>query len=489
MEPYNSNDENKPARASEYVDSESDEAAAPGAAAGVGAGRTEPQPTAVQKLANNWIAIAGILVVVLFAGLFLWVRSAKQEAMKEDEPVAAASANIEEQIPAAATAPAAIAVTPLEQIEAQRAEKERAKYVQPTQSSAEAADVFAVDTSGLARRRKQRALVASARRAEAARQAADVDTIETTAQDPVTGAYRANSVIVPRNRTASYGGGGRGNRGAASMLPARDVDGVPFETDPDVLAMLSTSPAETRLQYEKMTGRRYRDPAVAAQMIAQRGNANAGNGAGSAMMYDGFNTVKVGNASRMMSQDQQQQLTPDVFYQCVINGPQKVRTGSVVIMRLVEDAVISGVTFPKNMIFAAVANVGTNNVTLRINRLAATRVGAEIYDFNYMPGIMIDPNKKIPRVDDSGNQLRNSATTEVTTAIDRSASAANSVTGVAGRLLTTMIGRNPTTTKLRDVMLPDGYPILITSSAAGQLGGQASGNQALGAQAPGLMGR
>lgn len=484
MESYNSNDENKPARfVAEHSDSETDESAAPGGAASVGAGRTEPQATAIQKLANNWIAIAGILVVVLFAGLFLWVRSAKQEAMKEDEPVAAASANIEEQIPAAATAPAPVQVTPLEQIEAQRAEKERAKYVQPTQSSAEAADVFAVDTSGLARRRKQRSLVAAARRAEAARQAADVDTIETTAQDPVTGAYRSRSVVVPRNRTASYGGGGRGGRGAASLLPARDVDGVPFETDPDVLAMLSTSPAETRLQYEKMTGRRYRDPAVAAQIIAQRsGNANNGDGGG--MVYDGFNTVKVGNASRMMSQDQQQQLTPDVFYQCVINGPQKVRTGSVVIMRLVEDAVISGVTFPKNMIFAAVANVGTNNVTLRINRLAATRVGAEIYDFNYMPGIMIDPNKKVPRVDDAGNQLRNSATTEVTTAIDRSASAANSVTGVAGRLLTTMIGRNPTTTKLRDVMLPDGYPILITSSAAGQLGGQASGTQAAS-----LMGR
>lgn len=466
MEPCNSNpDDNKPARfvANEHSDSEVSETKPP-------AGATESQPTAIQKLANNWLAIAGMLVVVLFAGLFLWVRSAKQEALRENEPVAAASANIEEQIPAAATAPAPEQVTPLEQIEAQRAEKARAHYAQPVESSASVADVFAIDTSGLARHRKQRSLVAAARRAEAARQAADVDTIETTAQDPATGAFRAHAVIVPRNRTATYGG--RGGRGGSSLLPARDADGVPFETDPDVLAMLSTCPPETRLQYEKMTGKRYRDPAVAAQMIARRGG-NTGDGGG--IGHDGFNTVKVSNASRLMSQDQQQQLTPDVFYQCVINGPQKVRTGSVVIMRLVEDAVIGGVTFPKNMIFAAVANVGTNNVTLRINRLAATRVGAEIYDFNYMPGIMIDPKKKIPRVDDAGNQLRNSATTEVTTAIDRSASAANSVTGVAGRLLTTMIGRNPTTTKLRDVMLPDGYPILITTSAAGQLGGQALG--------------
>jgi len=273
-------------------------------------------------------------------------------------------------------------------------------------------------------------------------------------------------VLVARRR-GSAGGGRR------SALPARDVDGTPFETDPDVLAMLSTAPPETRLQYEKMTGRRYRDPLVAAQAIAQQGASNAAGGGG--LVYDGFNTVKAGNASKMMAQDQRQELVADVFYKCVINGPQQVRTGSVVIMRLLEDAVVSGVTFRKNMVFAGVASVNSNNISFKIDRLGPTRVSADIYDFNYMPGIMIDPNKKVPRTDGAGNELRNTATTEVTTAIDRSASAANSVTGVAGRMLTTLIGRAPNNTRLRDVFLPDGYPILITTAAAGQPGPQASG--------------
>lgn len=420
---------------------------------------SKPKLTVGETLAKNWLVIAGLLTLMLFAGLYLWVRSVKQEVLAEQEPVAAASDNLEGQIPAVDAAPQLPATTPVEQLEQQRAEQQRAKYAQPTENPADVADVFAVDTAGTARRRKQRALVAAARRAEAARQAADVDTLETTLQDPTTGAYRSESVLVPQRRGSAGGG-----RGAA--LPARDVDGTPFETDPDVLAMLSTSPPETRLQYEKMTGKRYRDPTVAAQMIAQQSTSNGA--ATSGLVYDGFNTVKVGNASKM-------QLAPDVFYKCVINGPQKVRTGSVVIMRLIEDAVVSGVTFPKNTVFAGVASVNSNNVSFKIDRLGPTRVAADIYDFNYMPGIAIDPNKKVPRADGAGNELRNMATTEVSTAIDRSASAANSVTGVAGRVLTTLIGRVPGTTRLRDVVLPDGYPILITTAAAGQLGAKATG--------------
>ena len=71
-------------------------------------------------------------------------------------------------------------------------------------------DVFAVDTTGQAlrkRRRAQAAAQAAARRAEAARlAAADVDTIETTIQDPATGSYRAQTLVVPRRRLTAGGG-------------------------------------------------------------------------------------------------------------------------------------------------------------------------------------------------------------------------------------------------------------------------------------------
>jgi hypothetical protein len=427
--------------------------------------------TPTEILRSNWMAFAGLLLVLVIGGLFLWLKSAKEAAQQEREPVAAASANIEPEIPSVENAPPTPTTSPSAQIEAQRRAEQDAQSAPARATDQDVVDVFAVDTTGLALRKRRRAQ-AAARRAEAARlAAADVDTIETTIQDPSTGSYRAQTLVVPRRRPTAGGGGSRRagtGRSGRSLMPARDVDGTPFETDPDVLAMLGSSPPETRAAYERMTGKRYRDPNQTAQLLANRMSAPG---------MDGFNTVKVAGATRMMAQGSQrdQQLAPDVFFKCVINGEQKVRTGSVVILRLLEDAVVSGVTFPKNMVFAGVATVGTNNVTLEVNRLGPTRVQADIYDFNYMPGIMIDPVKRVAKeAGMAGNELQQQTTQEISTAIDRSASAANSVVGVGGRVAASVLARPKTRTKLRDVLLPDGYPILITTAAAGQLGPEAA---------------
>ena len=426
----------------------------------------------LELLRNNWIPLAGLLVLLVAGGLFLWLRSAAQAAQQQKEVVAAASENIEPEIKAAPTEPAA-PVSPSAQIEQQRRLEQEAQSTPVRPNTDEVVEAFVADTLGQALRRKRRAaaatLTARRRQEEARLAAADVDTIETTLQDPTTGSYHAQTLVVPRRRPgqavgasarrASYRAG-RGLR--AGLLPATDIDGTPFETDPDVLAMLGSSPPETRAAYERMTGKRFRDPKAAAQTLANRANA-AGR--------DGFNTVKVGNSARMMAQGSQAELTPDVFFKCVINGEQKVRTGSVVLLRLQEDAVVSGVTFPKNSVFAGIASVGTNNVMLEVNRLGPTRVAASIYDYNYLPGIMIDPVKRVAKdASLAGQDLQQQSMQEVSTAIDRSASAANSVVGVGGRVAMNVLSRPKTRNKLREVLLPDGYPILITTAAAGQLG-------------------
>ena len=434
-----------------------------------------PKATPIEVLRKNWMAVALGLLLLVGGGLYLWLRSATQAAQQNKEVVAAASENIEPEIKAAPKAPTE-AVAPSEQMEQQRRQDQEAQNAPARPNTEEIAEVFTVDTTGQALRRKRRLAAASAslrRRQEAARvAAADVDTIETTLQDPTTGSYHSETMIIPRRRLGQVAGTAarRASAGAArgigrGLLPANDTDGTPFETDPDVLSMLSTSPPETRAAYERMTGKRYRDPNVAAQALANRVGGQGSN------LPDGFNTVKVGNSSRMMAQSNQQELVPDVFFKCVINGEQKVRTGSVVLLRLQEDAIVSGVTFPKNSIFAGIASVGTNNVTLEVNRLGPTRVAAQIYDYNYMPGIMIDPVKRVAKdASLAGQDMQQQSTQEVSTAIDRSASAANSVTGVAGRVALGVLSRPKTRTKLRDVLLPDGYPILITTAAAGQMG-------------------
>ena len=441
-----------------------------------------PKRTPVEILRSNWMAYAGVLVLLIVGGLFMWLKSAQQAAQQAQEPVAAASANIEPEIRSVETAPPAPAASPSANLEAQRRAELDANQAPTAPTDADVADVFAVDTTGRAlrqRRRAQAAALAADRRAEAARRAAaDVDTIETTLQDPATGSYHAQTLVVPRHRLASGNAGNatggssrRTGRSANSLLPARDADGTPFETDPDVNQMLANSPPATREAYERMTGKRFRDPKRTAQLLADRSDA-----AGAASGRDGFNTVKVGNSSRIMAQGgQREQLVPDVFFKGVINGEQKVRTGSVVLLRLLEDAVVSGVTFPKNLVFAGVASVGPNSVQFTVNRLGPTRVDASIYDFNYLPGIAIDPEKRVAKdAALAGNDLQLQTTRELSTAIDRSASAANSVTGVAGRIGASLLSRPRTHTKLRDVLLPDGYPILITTAAAGQLGADAS---------------
>ena len=438
--------------------------------------------TPIEILRTHWMAFAGGLVLLIVGGLLLWLKSAQQAAQQAQEPVAAASANIEPEIRSVETAPPTPAASPSANLEAQRRAELDANQAPAAPTDADVADVFAVDTTGRARRQRrkaQTAALAAARRAEAARQAAaDVDTIETTLQDPATGSYRAQTLVVPRHRLAAgnigntAGGGSRRARHSAnSLLPARDADGTPFETDPDVNQMLANSPPTTREAYERMTGKRYRDPQRTAQLLADRTN-NTSPGPD----RDGFNTVKVGNSSRLTAPGaQREQLVPDVFFKGVINGEQKVRTGSVVLLRLLEDAVVSGVTFPKNLVFAGVASVGPNSVQFTVNRLGPTRVDASIYDFNYLPGIAIDPEKRVAKdAALAGNDLQLQTTRELSTAIDRSASAANSVTGVAGRIGASLLARPRTHAKLRDVLLPDGYPILITTAAAGQPGADAS---------------
>ena len=426
------------------------------------------KPTPTELLRKFWLPLAGFIVLLIIGGLALWLRTATQQAQANPEPVAATSANIEPSIAAPETAPAPEAVSPSAQLEAQRRAEQDARSLPAGPNSDEVVSAFAVDTAQAGARRRlarQRTAAASAQRAEAARlAAANVDTVETTVQDPNTGLYRAATVLVPRRRAGSHGPTGTraGGRGLAA-LPAKDTDGTPFETDPDVLRMLAASSQTTRDTYEKTTGKRYRDPDAALAMLAAR----SGKAAASVPGLDGFFTVKVGNNAHVAAGAQPEQLTPDVFFKCVINGEQKVRTGSVVLLRLLEDAVVSGVTFPKNMVFASVASVGNNNVTLAVNRLGATRVQADIFDFNYMPGIMIDPVKKVAKdASYAGQSLQQQSTQEISTAIDRSASAANSVVGVGGRLATTLLARPRTRQKLRDVLLPDGYPILITTAVA-----------------------
>ncbi|GAB3842974.1 conjugative transposon protein TraM [Hymenobacter jeollabukensis] len=436
----------------------------PVSAAGPPPGHQPPSPRAsVGELARrHWLPLLVGIGLLTAITLFFYARSLSQEVAQQNNPVAATSQNLEPSIapatPSAAPAPTDV----LEQKQAAARQAGTAPDAVP--SPDQLAGGMAVDTVGQAALRRRTALAAAERQARAAANRAALpppDSTEITAVDAQTGAYRA--VRVPVVQT-SY----RGNNGSsdprrqlrAGARPRTAPDGVPYEQNDDVLDMLDAASPASRTSYEQMTGRRYFDRRAAVR--AGGANAAGSNAAG----YDAFGTIKAGNFR--YASDNQAQLLPDIFYKAVVNGEQKIRTGSVVLLRLVEDAVISGQTFPKNLVFAGVASVETNHVAIRISRLGPTRVAADIYDYHYLPGLMIDPQKRqpLPAGDNPLNDARAIGAQEVGLAIDRSASAANSVVGVGGRVAAAMVGRASTPRqKLRDVRLPDGYPVLITTGA------------------------
>ena len=415
---------------------------------------------------RHWLPLLVGIGLLTALTLFFYARSLSQEVAQQVSPVAATSQNLEPSIaPATPEAPPA----PTDVLEQKQAAARQAgvQTLGAVATPDQLARGMAVDTVGQAALRRRTALVATERQARAAANRATLpppDSTEVTAVDAQTGAYRAVRIPVVQTggRSASYGSDTRRHL-RASARPRFAPDGVPYEQNDDVLDMLDAAPAASRASYEQMTGRRYFD-----RRAAVRAGGAASSGQNGAMAYDAFGTIKAGSYRYAADNGTQAQLQPDIFYKAVINGEQKIRTGSVVLLRLVEDAVISGQTFPKNLVFAGVASVETNHVAIRISRLGPTRVAADIYDYHYLPGLMIDPQKRqpLPAGDNPLNDARAIGSQEVGLAIDRSASAANSVVGVGGRVAAAMVGRASTPRqKLRDVRLPDSYPVLITTGA------------------------
>lgn len=432
---------------------------------------TTPPGTRGQRLValvrKHWILSLVLLAVLAVGSLVAYVILLQGQLTANRDPTAASTENISRQLPPATTTDA-VAPSATESMD-QKAQAE--KNTLPTQAGLSAdslnglnasavapaplAAAMPVDTAGqaLAARKKELKHKQAVNRATLAKEAhrRDVDTVRVTERNPSTGAYESRTKTVQRSN--SYGK--RTPREA--KLPLYAPDGVPYEDNDEVNRMLAAAPPQARDVYEQMTGHRYRP-------IQQRPTTDQIRGVLAATPgMDGFFTVKLRKADGTAADEK----PVDVFFKCQINGTQRIVSGSVVALRLTEDAVLDGRTYPKNLIFAGVAQVGSNNVNIQIERLGPVRVACQLFDYNYMPGIMIDPGKRMPL--DPGavqfqNSLRTSTTSELTSAIDRSANAANSLGGISAKIGSSLITRIPRKApKLREILLPDGYPVLLTS--------------------------
>ncbi|MDF7815463.1 conjugative transposon protein TraM [Hymenobacter sp. YC55] len=274
--------------------------------------------------------------------------------------------------------------------------------------------------------------------------------------------------------------------------PKYDTDGVPFETNDEINLMIAGLPDEVKATYEKMSGKRYRP--LPASLQQQNGNSARDRRAEMAYIpgMDGFNTIRYRGQGSGQGQEQEEEAPiPDIFYRCSIQGDQVVKTGTVVVLRLTEDATFNGITFPRNMLFSALASVDANRVNLSIDRLGPHRVKVQTFNYAYMPGIMIDPGKRAPvqGQETFSGGMQQSGTQELSNAIAQSQNAANSVAGIAGRMGVTMLGRIPKGgQKLREVSLPDGYPLLLSKPQQGT-GGAGAMRQGGALTPTGVMGQ
>ncbi|RYY10644.1 MAG: conjugative transposon protein TraM, partial [Cytophagaceae bacterium] len=327
---------------------------------------------------KHWILTLIGLAVLGIAALVAYVFALQGQLVASQDPTAASTENISRQLPKANTTDA-VAPTPTESMD-QKAQAE--KNIMPTQAglsadslnaqnatavatNSPAPPVMPIDTAGQAQaahlkelKRKQHINRTSLAR-EAHRR--NVDTVTVTERNPHTGAYESRTKTVQRSAPST----GRPKRDA--KLPLYAPDGVPYEDNEEVNRMLAAAPPQARDVYEQMTGHRYRP-------VQQRPTADqVKNVLAATPGMDGFFTVKLRKADGTAAEEK----PVDVFFKCQINGAQRVVSGSVVALRLTEDAVLDGRTFPKNLIFAGVAQVGSNNVNIQIERLGPARVACQ----------------------------------------------------------------------------------------------------------------
>lgn len=429
-----------------------------------------------QKLLDNKMAVIVGLVVVLVLGVAAIWFSLENEAAAQ-APTAAASTEQMDALTQSPTPPDT--KEPLVAVDQAMAEDARP----PQEEELKPEDLLNSTESAPAKPEEPQYTKAEqaanrARMADAAA-AANTEQVQETRRDPATGQYSQQTTTrqrVPLSngrtpRRAEWSATSTGNMNQAAALPprpTRDKDGTPFETNDEINMMLQNLPKGVHENYERMTGRRFRPLLASQQQQASDAEKRRVE-----MAYvpgmDGFNTVRFRGSNANPADEEM--IMPDIFYKCSVQGTQVVRTGSVVLLRLSEDATFGGVTFPRNMVFSALATVESNRVTLTIDRLGQYRVGVEVYNYSYMPGIMIDPAKRVkPQGQDGGigGTMMQTGSQEISTAIMQSTQAANSWKGIAGRAGVTMLGRIPRGgVRLRDVTLPDGYPVLVTRQGKG----------------------
>jgi len=457
-----------------------------------------------QMLVQHKYKVLALLAVLFFGGVGLWWVSLTNE-MAAEAPASPVSSELGTLTQAPKPEEA------LEPVDAAEESLNRDRQVEAPPEDIMLADGSATAPSGEAPPTPEQRRDYAAQMALAAR-ANNTDSITVTERDKRTGQFVQRRVAVQRVPVATgstprrSGGNGRyiGNRpaqpnyytgptngGFTAVTPANqnsyaaqqeprerprpkyDTDGTPFETNDEINMMIANLPDEVKATYEKMSGKRYRP-----LLGSQQNMANDAKQRRTEMAYipgmDGFNTIRYRGLNSSPDQEEEEASVPDIFYRCSVQGNQVVKTGTVVVLRLTEDATFNGITFPRNMLFSALASVDANRVNLIIDRLGPHRVKVQTYNYAYMPGIMIDPGKRAPVQGQESftGSMQQSGTQELSNAIAQSQQAANSWQGIAGRMGVTMLGRIPKSgQKLREVQLPDGYPMLLSKAQAGQGGG------------------
>lgn len=176
--------------------------------------------------------------------------------------------------------------------------------------------------------------------------------------------------------------------------------------------------------------------------------------------YDGFGSEPASEKTAAVekSESTKKDKSKLVFYKAVIHGESKVVEGSIVKIRLTEDATIDGIKFKKNTMGYGSVTLTRSRVNIEVNSLGEYELNAKVYDAKDLgSGIKYQvPENLLATGEETKDKTVSRTSSSIPTSTDGLANSAINLIKDGGQALNRNMKK-----KQQDAYLADQYKILI----------------------------
>ena len=141
----------------------------------------------------------------------------------------------------------------------------------------------------------------------------------------------------------------------------------------------------------------------------------------------------------------------DRFLACVVHGDQEVENRTRITLRLTEDATVDSQTVPAGTLIYGMTRLGQDRIQVTIARIERQAVQYQVYDHTYHVGILLNGQDR--RVQQAGQETAVRQAQRNTYRLP---------TQIASDIARDLLQQ--TRRRKQSVLLPDGYPVYISST-------------------------